>query len=88
MFWGCIAYGYKGPCHIYTKETPVMRIASFKELQELNSIRELEEHSEWDINQTNIDANHEINGTHRRGIRPLWENQFRPYTRSEGGGID
>ena len=88
IFWGCIAYGYKGPCHIYTKETPAMRIASIKELKILNNIRELEEHSEWDINQANIDADYETNGTQRRGMRPLWENQFRPYTRSEGGGID
>ena len=65
-----------------------MRIASIKELKILNNIRELEEHSEWDINQANIDADYKTNGTQRRGMRPLWENQFRPYTRSEGGGID
>jgi hypothetical protein len=88
MFWGSIAYRYKEPCHIYTKKTSAIRQASFKELKKLNNIRELEEHSDWDINQANINANHEINRTHRRNIRPLWENQFQPYIRSEGKGID
>ena len=88
MFQGSIAYGYKEPCHIYAKETSTMRQTSLKKLQELNNMREIEEHSDQDINQANINANYETNGTHRRGIRLLQENQFRPYTRSEGGGID
>ena len=65
-----------------------MRIASFRELKKLNNIRKFKEYSGWNINQANVDANYKTNRTHRRSIRPLWENQFRPYTRSEGGGID
>ena len=88
MFWGSIAYDYKGPYYIYAKETAALRQALLNELRLLNNKRELIEHSEWDIEQANIDAQHESNGTHRRGVRPLWENNFQPYTRSVGGGID
>jgi hypothetical protein len=31
MFWGCFLYDYKGPCHIYYKETEEQKEA-YKEL--------------------------------------------------------
>ena len=36
MFWGCFCWDKKGPCHIWTKETPIERKETEKELEELN----------------------------------------------------
>lgn len=43
MFWGSIAWNWKGPCHVYTKETPEELRASIIELAELDIIRRAEE---------------------------------------------
>ena len=46
MFWGSIAYDYKGPYYIYAKETAALRQALLNELRLLNNKRELIKHSE------------------------------------------
>ena len=71
IFWGSITYSYKGPCYIYAKETAALRQASLDKLKLLNDAREIDEHSEWDIEQANIDAQYKSNRTQRRGVRPL-----------------
>jgi hypothetical protein len=36
MFWGCFSYDYKGPCHIYYKETEEQKIFYNKKMQQNN----------------------------------------------------
>jgi hypothetical protein len=41
MFWDCFSYNYKGPCHIYYKETEEQKIF-YKEKMQQNNDKEIE----------------------------------------------
>jgi hypothetical protein len=36
MFWGCLTYDHKGPCHIYYPETPEQKADNEARMDELN----------------------------------------------------
>ena len=36
MFWGCFSYNYKGPCHIYYRETAEQKVNYEAQIQRLN----------------------------------------------------
>jgi hypothetical protein len=40
MFWGCLLYNKKGPCHIWQEETAAEKKAAQEEINQLNKKRE------------------------------------------------
>ena len=88
MFWGSIAWGWKGPCTIYEKETPAARTASIKQLAEEDISRRLREEEAWLARQKAKDIELAAAGQKRKGVYPLFDNAFEHRRRSKGGGID
>ena len=86
MFWGSIAWGWKGPCHIYEKETSDARIASKEELRQEDIIRYMKEEKIWLARQKAIDL--ALNGKKRQGVYPQFCNAFKLQLRSKKEGID
>ncbi len=60
MFWGCFTYDYKGPCHIYHKETTEQKEFNEEEMDRINedeveaecraafNLQEREKEKNWD----------------------------------------
>jgi hypothetical protein len=42
MFWGCFSYDFKGPCHIWRKETPKEQKTAQQIIDGWNQLREPE----------------------------------------------
>ena len=40
MFWGSFSYDFKGPCHIWQKETDKEKKEAFKAIEKMNQERE------------------------------------------------
>lgn len=88
MFWGCFSYDYKGPCHIWTKETAKEKEKAEKELQELNELLEPSAKERWELETQMRRMN-----IHRRpgGRAPQWrftEKAGKLVRNSKAGGID
>ena len=88
MFWGSIAWGWKGPCHIYEKETPAIRAASKEELRKEDIIRWMKEEKIWLAKQEAIDLSLMMTEKKRQGTYPQFCNSFKLQLQSKGEGID
>lgn len=49
MFWGCLSWDKKGPCHIWTTETAQERKQADKEFAELNNALHERLKMEWEL---------------------------------------
>ena len=49
MFWGCFSYNFKGPCHVWVKETAAERKKAQKEIDQLNAEREADCKTQWEL---------------------------------------
>src|SRR6266480_820751 len=49
MFWGSFTYHEKGPCHIYPRETIVMKKKGLEDVARLNNIMEPVKKEEWEL---------------------------------------
>jgi transposase len=87
MFWGCFSYDKKGPCHIWHPETAAMKEKAQQEIDALNTAREQELKTEWEL----------TNGLRRlrvtrnvRGSKPVWRFNIKTgkLVRRKGNGID
>ena len=88
MFWGSIAWGWKGPCHIYEKETSKARAMSKEELKQEDITRWIKEEKIWLAKQEAIDVSLAAAGKKRQGVYPQFCNSFELQLRSKGEGID
>ena len=91
MFWGCFSYNFKGPCHIWEKETAKEKKESEKAIHLMNKQREPEARAAWEI-ETSLRRIRLNRPGKTPGIQPQWK-----YTKGRGflardpqgkGGID
>ena len=91
MFWGCFSYNFKGPCHIWQKETVQERKDSEKAIHLMNKQREPEAKAAWEV-QSGLRRIRLDRPGKTPGIQPKWK-----YTKERGllsrdpkgkGGID
>jgi hypothetical protein len=88
MFWGCFTYDFKGPCHIWKKETAPEKAAAQRDLAKMNQDLEPEAKREWELKT----------GTRRltlrgqpKGRKPTWKFQKKTgklVRDGKAGGID
>jgi hypothetical protein len=88
MFWGAFSWDYKGPFHIWAKETAAQKKAAQKEINDYNGAHEMNARIEWELRtamrRLNINRN-------PPGRKPTWK-----FTAARGamkrtgkaGGID
>lgn len=80
MFWGCIAYNWKGPYHIWEKESAAEKKENDAEVAELAKAAEPEARRIWEAEQAKKTGP-------RRGRRATFK--FKGFTRrGKAGGID
>ena len=78
MFWGCFSYDYKGPCHVYYKETPAQKIHYEELIQTLNDEEiEVEAHAQFDKEQAELRAQWDAKGKKKPGKWALWETYWK-----------
>ena len=49
MFWGCFSYDYKGPCHVWAKETAAEKKVAIADLAKRNTALEPLAKDLWQI---------------------------------------
>src|SRR5450432_2554373 len=49
MFWGCFSYDKKGPCHIWKLETATEKKHAKAQIDQMNSMLELELQAAWEL---------------------------------------
>jgi hypothetical protein len=93
MFWGCFSYDYKGPCHIYYKETEEQKIFYEEKMQQNNDEEiEAEMRAEFDRIQAEKEEAWRLKGRKKPG-KPaswevFWENHKQKRNGKYKGGID
>ncbi|HEX3642355.1 MAG TPA: transposase [Ktedonobacteraceae bacterium] len=89
MFWGCFSYDYKGPCHIWAKETAAEKKRAAKDLEQRNATREATCRSEWELS-TAFRRKLNLRGQ-PKGREPVWqftESTGKLVRKAKAGGID
>jgi transposase len=89
MFWGCFSYDYKGPCHVWTKETAAEKKKAKADLDRRNLLRESNCKLEWELS-TGFRRQLNLRGQ-PKGKTPEWkfnEANGKLVRKSKAGGID
>ena len=55
MFWGCFSYDFKGPCHIWERETAAKKRKAKNDLNQRNEELEEDARLEWELNSAEIE---------------------------------
>ena len=93
MFWGCFSYDYKGPCHIYYKETEEQKIFYEEKMQQNNDEEiEAEMRAEFDRIQAEKEEEWRLKGKKKPGKPASWEVFWKNHKQKRNGkykgGID
>ena len=92
MFWGCFSYNYKGPCHIYYKETEEQKVAYEELIQKNNTEIEAEARAEFDQIQTEKEEEWRLKEKKKAGVPASWEVFWKNHKQRRNGkykgGID
>jgi hypothetical protein len=85
MFWGCFTYDYKGPCHIWKRETADEKRKSTAILNDWNRSIEEAACTQWEANEAIRRA-----GLKRQGKRRQWKFNASTgaFVRDSKGGVD
>ncbi len=85
IFWGAIAWNWKGPCHVYTPEEPALRKASILQLAAADIERRQAEKA---AHTERVQILLAERAAHSRVLSHPGYFNFSPCGRSKRGGID
>src|SRR5687768_8015690 len=87
MFWGAVGYDYKGPCHIWEKESSTEKHENDIEITALKVAAEPAAREAWVQEQIQKDVALAAMGKQRQGKKPTFK--FTAFLRNgKAGGID
>jgi len=87
MFWGCFSWDQKGPCHIWSKETPDEKKKNDKLLAKFNEELEPILKAEWEL----ITPTRRLGLRNKPGPKPVWKwdkDHGKLIREGKAGGID